>query len=122
LFTYRSGFDGAMQLLQQPEPPTAVFASNDDMAAATVAAAHRLGLDVPADLTVCGFDDTAVAGSIWPELTTIRQPIRDMSRRAMELLVDNLRADRVGKPRAVRQVTLDYTLVRRHSDAPPRQG
>ncbi|MEO6340736.1 MAG: LacI family DNA-binding transcriptional regulator [Caulobacteraceae bacterium] len=121
-FTYRSGFDAAMRLLQQAEPPTAIFASNDDMAAATVAAAHRQHLEVPADLTVCGFDDTAIAGVIWPELTTIRQPIQDMSRLATELLVDTLRADRAGKPRAASHVTLDYTLVRRQSDAPPRRS
>ena len=58
LFTYRSGLKAADQLLGMPRPPTAIFANNDDMAAATVAVAHRRHLDVPRDLTVCGFDDT----------------------------------------------------------------
>src|SRR3546814_1946745 len=60
----------------------------------SVAVAHRRGLDVPGDLTVCGFDDTALATTIWPELTTIHQPITDMSRAAVELLVDEIRLRR----------------------------
>ena len=68
------------------DPPTAIFSSNDDMAAATVAVAHKRGLDVPGDLTVCGFDDTTLATTIWPELTTIHQPIADMSRAAIDVL------------------------------------
>ncbi|HXC60130.1 MAG TPA: LacI family DNA-binding transcriptional regulator, partial [Steroidobacteraceae bacterium] len=87
MFTYRSGLEAAERLLSLSEPPTAIFASNDDMAAATVAVAHRRGLAVPRDLTVCGFDDTAMATTIWPELTTVRQPIGEMSRAALELLV-----------------------------------
>src|SRR3546814_9343813 len=63
-------------------PPTAIFASNDDMAAAAVAVAHRRGVDVPGDLSICGFDDTPFATTIWPALTTIHQPIADMSRAA----------------------------------------
>ncbi|CAB5370605.1 unnamed protein product [Rhizophagus irregularis] len=86
LFTYRSGLDAAERLLDLAERPTAIFASNDDMAAAAVAIAHRRGLDVPTDLTVCGFDDTVLATTIWPELTTIRQPVTEMSRTAIELL------------------------------------
>ena len=63
-FTYRSGFDAAERLLSQKVRPTAVFASNDDMAAGAVASAHRLGLEVPEKLTVVGFDDTAMASSV----------------------------------------------------------
>src|SRR5690606_25727091 len=92
LFTYRSGLDAAEQLLELDDPPSAIFASNDDVAAATVAIAHRRGLDVPSDLTVCGFDDTALASTIWPELTTIRQPVFEMSRTAVDLLVKEIRA------------------------------
>jgi LacI family transcriptional regulator len=109
----------AEQLLGLPKPPTAIFASNDDMGAATVTVAHRLHLDVPKDLTVCGFDDTEFARSIWPELTTIRQPIADMSRAAVELLVQKIRARRTGEDEDAKQALLDFTLVRRDSDAPP---
>lgn len=121
LFTYRSGLDAAERLLDLPNPPSAIFASNDDMAAATVAVAHRRGLDVPGDLTVCGFDDTALATTIWPELTTIRQPITDMSRAAVDLLLEAVRRQRLGEEGAPRQLSLDFTLVRRQSDAAPRR-
>ncbi len=119
LFTWRSGYDAAVRLLDQPDPPTAIFASNDDMAAAVVSVAHRRHLDVPVDLSVCGFDDTAFASSIWPELTTIRQPIAEMARRALDLLANELRGGRAGKSAKPSHVTLDYTLVRRQSDAAP---
>jgi LacI family transcriptional regulator len=121
LFTYRSGLEAAGVLLDLAEPPTAIFASNDDMAAAAVAVAHRRGLDVPRDLTVCGFDDTALATTIWPELTTIRQPVTEMSRMAVDLLVRAIRhhARRTADIKEP-HVTADYTFVQRQSDAPPR--
>ncbi|WP_081974566.1 MULTISPECIES: LacI family DNA-binding transcriptional regulator [Sphingomonas] len=119
LFTYLSGLDAAEQLLGLTDPPTAIFSSNDDMAAATVAVAHRRGLDVPGDLTVCGFDDTTLSTAIWPELTTIHQPIADMARAAVALLVGTIRRQRGGD--APRHQVLDYTLIRRQSDAPPRR-
>lgn len=118
-FTYRSGLTAAEELLNLPERPTAIFASNDDMAAAAVAVAHRRHLDVPRDLTVCGFDDTDFAQSIWPELTTIHQPIAQMSRTAVEMLVTQIRARRVGKDSATEEALLDFTLVQRDSAAPP---
>ena len=120
-FTYRSGLDAAEQLLDVAKPPSAIFASNDDMAAATIAVAHRHGLDVPNDLTVCGFDDTALATTIWPELTTIHQPITDMSLAAVELLVKEIRSRRAGHRDAEQHVQLDFQLVRRQSDAAPRR-
>ena len=120
LFTYRSGLDAAEALLGLEQRPTAIFAANDDMAAATVAVAHRLGLDVPSDLTVVGFDDTAIATTIWPELTTIRQPIAEMSRSAVEMLVRQIRTRRGGAVEPVDHVVLPHALVRRQSDAAPR--
>lgn len=85
-FTYRSGMEAANTLLDLPEPPTAIFASNDDMAAGAVAAANQRGLRVPNDLSVAGFDDTPMARAIWPGLTTVRQPIAEMARHAVRLL------------------------------------
>ncbi len=119
LFSYRSGLDAAMRLLTQSDPPSAIFASNDDMAAATVAVAHRLHLDVPVDVSVCGFDDTAIASTIWPELTTIRQPIGEMSRKAIELLSAELKQRRNGGKPEPTYVKLGYQLIRRQSDAAP---
>jgi LacI family transcriptional regulator len=122
LFTYRSGLDAAEKLLNLAEPPTAIFASNDDMAAAIITVAHRRHLDVPNDLTVCGFDDTDFAQSIWPELTTIHQPIAEMSRTAVEILVNRIRAKRAGKVANREDRLLDFTFVQRESDAPSKAG
>jgi LacI family transcriptional regulator, galactose operon repressor len=119
-FNYRSGLDAAEILLAADPRPTAIFASNDDMAAATVAIAHRLGLDVPGDLTVAGFDDAALATTIWPELTTVRQPINDMAAAAVELLVRQIRARRTGGAEAPEHIVMDFSLIRRQSDAAPR--
>jgi LacI family transcriptional regulator len=118
-FTYRSGLEAAEKILALPQPPTAIFASNDDMAAATVAIAHRGGLDVPRDLTVCGFDDTSLATTIWPELTTIRQPISAMSRAAVELLVRQIKTRKGKAAEQPAHLLLDYELIHRQSDAAP---
>jgi LacI family transcriptional regulator len=120
LYTYRSGLDAAEKLLALEPRPTAIFSSNDEMAAATAAAAHRLGLDVPADLSICGYDDTPLATLLWPQLTTIHVPIAELSRAAADLLVDAIRARASGQRMSPQHILLDYTLVRRQSDAPPR--
>ena len=125
-FTYRSGLDAAQKLLDLNAAPTAIIASNDDMAAAVVAVAHRRGLDVPADLTVCGFDDTALATTMWPELTTIKQPIVDMSRTAVDLLLEKIRAAQSGVVARRKHVVMEFFLIRRQSDgaapASPKTG
>ena len=116
-FTYRSGLEAAEKLLSQNPRPTAIFASNDDMAAATVAIAHRLHIDVPKQLTVCGFDNTDFAQSIWPELTTVNQPITDMSRSAVTELVAQIRRRREGEDPRIGEILFDYILVERGSQA-----
>ena len=78
-------------------PPTAIFASNDDMAAAAISVAHRRYLDVPRDLSVVGFDDTPTATTVWPELTTIRQPIAAMGESSLNCCCEASGA-RKGKP------------------------
>jgi LacI family transcriptional regulator len=119
MFTYRSGLDAARKLLALEERPTAIFASNDDMAAATVALAHSQGLDLPHDLSVCGFDDTVLAVTLWPELTTIHQPIEEMSRTAVDHLVSRIRARRDGSRAERQHIVLDFTLVKRDSCTSP---
>jgi LacI family transcriptional regulator len=119
-FSYRAGLDAADELLSAGTRPTAIFASNDDMAAATVAIAHRKGLEVPGDLTVVGFDDAPLATTIWPELTTVRQPITQMAGVAVDLLVRHIRARRAGEPLPCEHALMGYELVRRQSDAAPR--
>ena len=116
-FTYRSGLEAAEKLLDSGRP-TAIFASNDDMAAATMAVAHRRGLDVPSDLAVTGFDDTPLAATVWPALTTIHQPIADMAREAVRLLVEQIRSRRGGSEPQVMHKMLKFTLVKRESSAP----
>ena len=115
-FTYRSGLEAAAKLLDTFHP-TAIFASNDDMAAATMAMAHRKGLDVPADLSVVGFDDTPLATTVWPELTTVRQPIADMAREAVRLLAEQIRGRRSGAVPQVVHKVVKFTLVKRDSSA-----
>lgn len=120
MFNYRSGLEAAETLLALAERPSAVFASNDDMAAGVVAVAHKSGLDVPGDLTVVGFDDTALATTIWPELTTVHQPIADMAEMAVRRLVEQVKGIRQHKTAVVEQEMVEFTLIRRQSDAAPR--
>lgn len=119
-FTFRSGIIATERLLDRPHPPTAVFACNDDMAAAAVGVAHRRGLHVPQDLSIVGFDDTQLATTVWPELTTIRQPTAAMAETALTLLLERLRLERSGRelPPAEEEV-VDYELVIRESSGPP---
>jgi LacI family transcriptional regulator len=118
-FTYRSGLSAAERLLSRDNRPTAIFASNDDMAAATVNVAHRWGLHVPDDLSVVGFDDTAPATIVWPELTTVRQPVAAMAEAALHLLLGELKARRVGGAPPATELVLDHELIVRESCGPP---
>lgn len=86
-YSFESGIECARTLLQHPEPPTAIFASNDDMAAGVIHSATELGLNVPRDLSVAGFDDSALATRIRPALTTIRRPVRAMAGLATNKLI-----------------------------------
>jgi LacI family transcriptional regulator len=117
-FTYRSGLLPAEQLLSGPERPTAIFASNDDMAAAAVSVAHRLNLEVPSQLSIVGFDDTPLATSIWPALTTVLQPVAEMARQATELLLQEIQERHEGRTLGPRQLILRFELVLRESTAP----
>jgi LacI family transcriptional regulator len=110
------------RLLARADRPTAIFASNDDMAAATVSVAHRIGLDVPDDISIVGFDDTALATSVWPELTTVKQPIAAMAEAALELLIADLRSHRAGGPRKFTERVLSHAMIIRESSGQPRSA
>jgi LacI family transcriptional regulator len=110
-YNFESGSRAAQALLALDPPPTAIFASSDDMAAGVLAAAHRLGIDVPGRLSVAGFDDTDLAAVVWPPLTTIHQPVRELGYAAADLL---LRPDREPEQRQ-----LPFELVMRGSTAAP---
>jgi LacI family transcriptional regulator len=75
--TFDSGLDAAEKLLVLPKLPTAIFASNDDMAAAVISVAHRRNIRVPEQLSVAGFDDSPISRKIWTAVTTVRQPIME---------------------------------------------
>ena len=109
-FDFASGATAAQMLLALKDRPSAIFASSDDMAAGTLATAHRRKLSVPGSLSVAGFDDTAFASIVWPALTTIRQPVRALAEAAADLLL----ASRGGGER--RQIP--YELIVRDSTGP----
>ena len=92
-FEYRSALIAGEKLLKQSQRPTAIFASNDEMAAGLIAAAHKSGLSVPDDLSIAGFDDSLVATVVWPQLTTVRQPIKEMAATAVKILIEKCRAE-----------------------------
>lgn len=120
-FTYRSGLEAAERLLALPQPPSAIFASNDDMASAVVSVAHRRGLEVPRDLSVVGFDDTSASTMVWPELTTIRQPVAEMADTAIDILLREIRRPSASARGIVNHV-LPHQLVTRASVSRPLPG
>jgi LacI family transcriptional regulator len=86
-YTFDTGKAAAARILDAKNPPSAIFASNDEMAAGVLVAARERGIDVPGELSILGFDDTAIAAHIWPPLTTVRWPIVAMARAAARKLV-----------------------------------
>lgn len=92
-FTFESGILAAERLLQLARPPSAVFAANDYMAAGVLNVALSSGLKVPDDLAVAGFDEAPVSSQLWPGLTTYRQPVKPMGRRAAQLLLQKINGD-----------------------------
>jgi LacI family transcriptional regulator len=112
-FTFKSGVEAAEQMLREGARLTALACANDDMAAGVMLALHRAGLDIPSAISVTGFDDTPMSEIVWPPLTTIRQPIKDLSERAVHLLVESQANG------GVRYDALPFELVIRESTAPP---
>lgn len=113
-FLFESGISAGEVLLSCDPRPTAIFATNDDMAAGLLVACGRAGLTVPDDVSIVGFDDSWIATSVWPYLTTVHQPIENMAAEAVELL---LKQSENGVPTEER--FLDYHFVRRDSSSAP---
>lgn len=114
-YTFESGLTAAERLLDLMPRPTAIFASNDEMAAGVMHAARQRGLDIPKDLSIVGFDDTPVAAHVWPPLTTVRWPIASMARSAALKLTAGLDGEAI-----VEEPSLFLsTLIRRGSVAAP---
>jgi len=117
-YTYRSGLAAAEKLLSQRRPPTAIFASNDDMGAAAISVAHRRGLEVPRDLSVVGFDDTSAATTGWPDRTPIPQPRASMANAAIDILLRTIRRP-AGDATVLREHVMPHRLIARGSVAAP---
>jgi LacI family transcriptional regulator len=117
-FAFSDGLLCAERMLRAAIPPTAIFASNDDMAAAVVSMARKFKLDLPGQLSVAGFDDAPIASMIWPELTTVRQPVATMARIAADMIIQ-FEPRRNGWPQPIPRHLLDHELVFRNSTTRP---
>ena len=117
-FFQLDGFVGASTLLDLPDPPTAIFASNDVMAMGVMDAVRNRGLRVPEDVSVIGFDDIPQASLIRPTLTTINQPLEKMGRVATQMLLDLLQ----NPEKKAERIELPTQLVVRDSCNAPRTG
>ncbi len=115
-FLSAAGYEEALRLLQLPRPPTAIFAGSDLQASGVYQAAREMGLHIPRDLSVVGFDDVDLCRWVSPQLTTIRQPIEEMAREATRILLSMAyRGTQPARPR----VEMATTLVVRESTAVP---
>ena len=114
-YTFESGVDAGHALLSLPAPPTAIFTLNDDMAIGVMQAARDRGLELPRDLSVVGFDDLPMAARVWPNLTSVRLPVRDMGRMAAEKLLAPMHGV---DPAALKQPEVRPALVIRRSAIP----
>ncbi len=114
-FSLASGETAAAALLDRPDPPTAIFALNDRMAAGAMRAASTRGLRVPDDLSVVGFDDIALASLLSPALTTVRQPGYRLGEAAAATLFGLLSGQSPASP-----AVIPTELIVRGSSGPPR--
>ncbi|NUO72365.1 MAG: LacI family DNA-binding transcriptional regulator [Frateuria sp.] len=119
-YAFDDGFRGARKLLALKEPPTAIFGSNDEIAAGVLAAARSAGLDVPWDLSIAGFEDNPFSKQAWPALTTARQSTAEIGRHAALRLMAELQQD--GSAPDTANEGFVPELVVRGSTAPPKKG
>ena len=113
-YTFDSGVAAGATLFGRADPPTAVFAGNDEMATGLYHAAREAGLSIPEDVSIVGYDDTPIAARMWPPLTSVRTAIRRMGQAATQLLLDLPGSEE--QPATL----LDPELIVRGSTAPPR--
>ena len=114
-FDVEGGYTHGMQLLDRPDRPTAVFAGSDFQALGVMRAATELGLSVPRDLSIVGYDDLPIAQWIGAGLTTVRQPLREMASTAAEIVFALARGERPANER----IDLASELIVRHSTSSP---
>lgn len=116
-FARGAGYEHGMALLDRPDRPTAIFAGSDMQAIGALRAAHRLGIEVPRQLSLVGYDNLPLAAWAEPALTTVNQQLRDMAGIATRMLLDLVR----GNEPASARIDLVTELVVRESTAPPAQ-
>jgi LacI family transcriptional regulator len=102
-YTFDDGFRGARRLLALRDPPTAIFGSNDEIAAGVLAAAKSAGMNVPYDLSIAGFEDSPFSRQSWPPLTTAKQATEDIARHAARLLIGSCASDAYDERRRAAQ-------------------
>ncbi len=115
-FHHEAGYRLGLELLRMPDRPTAIFTGNDLQALGLYEAARELGLRIPEDVSVVGFDDLPVARWVGPPLTTVRQPLTEMAEAAARLVLEMGRAE---EATTATRVELATSLVVRSSTAPP---
>lgn len=114
-----SGLESGLELLAQDNRPTAIFASNDSMAAGALAAAQKLRINVPEQLSIAGYDGAPISQAVWPKLTTIWQPMKAMGEKSVELLSNSILQTEANVPANIQpKIMLDYELKIRQSTAP----
>ncbi len=114
-FTLASGTAAAAKMLDSPNPPTAILAQNDDMAAGVLIAARERGVNVPDDLSITGFDDSEISRLAWPSITTVYQPVQAMAYDAANQLLECIEGKSQGSRRHH-----EHRFLVRGSTAPPR--
>lgn len=114
-FAFRSGHDCAQRILAQDRKITALVCANDDMAAGALLAVHKAGLAIPQDIAITGFDDTPVSEIVWPPLTTIHQPLRQIGERSVDLLIELATAPPGAPP--VHEIMAHRLVIRESSEA-----
>jgi LacI family transcriptional regulator len=110
-YTFESGYEAGVSILDADKKPTAIFVANDEMAIGVMIAARERNINIPDDLSIIGFDDTPLSSHVWPPLTTVRWPINAMAKSAAERLI----AEKQNVPS--KDVFLSSALIKRGSVA-----
>jgi DNA-binding LacI/PurR family transcriptional regulator len=116
-FTRSFGYEATLRLLRLKDRPTAIIASNDELGVGACVAAREMGIDVPNEISVVGFDDTEMASLCFPPLSTVQQPIGEMASAAIRAVVRL-----AGGQNDVKSICFPTRLILRASTAPARQG
>jgi len=112
---YQSGYENAKKLLNLKEPPTAIFALNDIMAAGCYHAAAEQGLKIPDDISIAGFDNRDISRYLYPSLTTMNLPLQDIGKKAFNMLLDSINED----SKEPQQIVLPCQVIKRNSTTKP---